>query len=70
MKISPDLALEGKRFKEELSDAAARFPIFASQARCLASFCPVCFPFWPWCVRAGDVFEIASLRGGQANRMA
>ncbi|WP_155936608.1 hypothetical protein [Mesorhizobium ciceri] len=29
MKISPDLALEGKRFKEELSDAAVHFGIFA-----------------------------------------
>jgi hypothetical protein len=29
VKISPDLALEGKRFKEELLDAAVHLGIFA-----------------------------------------
>ncbi|RVA00024.1 hypothetical protein, partial [Mesorhizobium sp. M7A.F.Ca.US.001.02.1.1] len=33
MKISPDLALEGKRFKEELPDAPAQFEIFALHGR-------------------------------------
>jgi hypothetical protein len=31
VKIYPDLALEGKRFKEELPDAAVHFGIFALQ---------------------------------------
>ena len=55
MNIPPDLALEGKRFKEELADAALAGGIFASSGQFL-SVLHGCFPFRPSCARADICF--------------
>jgi hypothetical protein len=53
--IPPDLALEGKRFKEELADAALAGGIFVSLVQFL-SVLHGCFPFRPSCARADICF--------------